>query len=322
MLQLDVTPDDPRSFRSYSMNTRSTLIGTLMFLVVILVSWRGCLGQSKMDAFFDPDEVSTHRILVADALKQICPRGLLSFDTHGNATGCHYCPPQATEHDADDLSWDLKRTFAGHFTSPDEENIVLTGRGCESHSANFGGTFVFAVNGSVPQLLHYESALITERCHKFRVAKSMDMLVCVDDWGAQVTLWSYVYLVKFHQNGQSNVQHIFETVDKSRQACGIDFFDGRNTSVQKSGITALEFAEPRDKSLTTLAITATLGEKSPTDEERRACQQGKPVPLTLNTYRMTFLFDGNIFRPARESEKMLELFPKAESAEHSYSTEH
>ncbi len=127
--------------------------------------------------------------------------------------------------------------------------------------------------------------------------------------------------MKFHQNGRSDVEHIFETVDKSRQTCGIDFFDGSDTSVQKSGITALEFVEPREKS-PTLVITATLGEKNPTDEERRACQQGKPVPLTLNSSRMKFFFDGGIFRPASESEKTLELFPKAESTEDSYSSKH
>jgi len=272
-------------------------------------------SQSKTHSFFDVDETSTHRALVTNALEQICPERRLSRDAGGNATGCSECPRQTTEHDAKDLNWTLSRAFTGHFTSVGENNFVLSGLGCEDHNANFGGTFIFTVRGSALKLLDYRSGLITETCHKFRAPGSPDMLVCTREWGAQVRLWSYVYLVKFRQDGESEVQHIFEVLDVSRQPCGIDFYDDSDTTVQKAEINSLSLGDSGGKR-PALVITARVGEKNPSDEERRVCQQEqKPIPLTLKTYRLEFTFEDGGFRPSSESKDALKLFPNPDSDE-------
>jgi hypothetical protein len=297
------------------MTNISKAICILALFILASVGSPDCHGQSKLHSFFDSDETSTHRALVTNALQQICPEGQLSRDPQGNARGCSECPLQTTEHDAKGLDWTLSRAFTGHFTSVDEENIVLSGVGCEPHSANFGGTFIFAVNGPALKLLEYSSGLITETCHKFRVPNSPDMLVCTHNWGAQVTLWSYVYLVKFRQDGRSDVQHIFEVLDMSQQPCGIDFYDDSETTVQKAEITSLSLANSGEKR-PALVITARLGEKTPNNEERRACQQEqKAIPLTLKSYQLEFTFEDGVFRPSPESKKSLKLFPNPESDE-------
>jgi hypothetical protein len=148
-----------------------------------------------------------------------------------------------------------------------------------------------------------------------------DMMVCTDDWGAQVTLWSYVYQVGFGQHGEGKVSHIFEVIDKSRQTCGIDFYDDSPTTVQKSQIMALEVGNAKDGA-PNLSITATLGERNPSEEERKACQQGKPIPLALNSYRLKFNFNRGTFQPSAATVSRLKLFPKAETRDGAHSPEH
>jgi hypothetical protein len=299
----------------------SLVLAAVLLSLLLLADSPLCLSQKKLPTFFGPDETDPQQALLVEALKLICPQGELLRDAHGIVAGCSHCPRQTTEWDADTLVWKLKRVFTGHFSSASEENIVLSGRGCEPHAANFGGTFVFTVRDSVVKLLHYNPALITERCHKFQAQNLPDMMVCTDDWGAQVTLWSFVYLVRFDRLGESNVSHIFEIIDESRQPCGIDFFDDSPTTVQKSEITALQIGKSKDGA-PTLQITATLGEKNPTEEERKACQQGKPIPLTLKTYRLDFVFKDGTFQPSLETVSHLKLFPKPETRDGAFSPEH
>ena len=165
------------------------------------------------------------------------------------------------------------------------------------------------LRGSVPELLTYRKGLITERCRKFPVPKSADELLCMDQWGAQVTLWSYLYTVRFGKDGHSEMGYVFETIGMSRQACGINFFDESKTSVERSEISGLEFGST-NKSAPLLEVVAVLGERYPTEEERKACQRGKPVPLSVKTYQLHFLFDGDRFRATRETEDKLRQFPK------------
>jgi hypothetical protein len=299
-----------------SMSKVSAQIG--VFLVSLLFLSPICRGQDKLDAFFDPDEANAHRNEVAEALKLICPDGLMLKNQQGIVTGCQECPQGTAEQNSEGLSWDLRRVFTGHFTSANEENILLSGVGCESHSNNFGGTFMFAIEHSRVRLLHYDEGLTTERCRKFQVRNAPDMLVCVNDWGAQVTLWSYIHQVKFDDNGESEVTHIFETIDLSLQKCGINFYDDTPTFIQQSHITGMSLTNPVGEPLT-LSVTATFGKKNPTEKERKACEQGEPISLPLTSYKLKFMFNGSTFEPLSESKETLKLFPKSESPKSSYS---
>jgi hypothetical protein len=302
--------------KHYSMGKVSAQIGA--YLVSLLFLSPICRGQDKLAAFFDPDETNEHQTEVAEALELVCPDGQMLRNQQEIVAGCRDCPRGTAEQDSESLDWKLRRVFTGHFTSVNEENIVLTGLGCEPHSKNFGGTFVFAVEHSGVRLLHYDEGLTTERCRKFQVRNARDMLVCMDDWGAQVTLWSYVYQVEFDENGHSKVTHIFEMIDLSRQKCGIDFFDGTPTFIQESHVTDLSLTNPIEGPLT-LSVTATLGKKNPTEKERKACEQGEPISLPLSSYKLEFVFNGSTFEPMPKSKETLKLFPKPESPKDSYS---
>ena len=274
-------------------------------------------AQEKGTAFFDPDETSARRAQGVEALKLICPGGAIA----DNAAGCLRCPDETGMSDDSGLTWNLARVFTGHFTSTAAGNLILSGRGCESHSQNFGGSFVFVSDGAGLKLLRYDPALITERCHQFEVKREPNRLVCTDDWGAQVMLWSYVYEVSFDEDGDSNVSRIFETIDLSRQHCGIDFFTGKPTFVQESHLTGLKMGKSWT-GLPVLFIEANFGKRFPTDEERKACEHGLPIPLALPTYRLEFIFDGDTFQPSEQTKGSLKAFPKPEPPEDSYATKH
>lgn len=296
----------------------------LLLLFLLLTDPPSCPGQDQPTSFFGPDETGTQKALVVQALKLVCPQGELLQDDKGNPAGCRHCPDDTTDSnlDADTLKWDLTQAFTGHFTSAQEENLVLSGRGCEPHASNTGGTFVFAVKDSVVSLLDYNRALITEGCHRFQLQNLPDMLVCTDDWGRQDWSWSYVYSVRFDRVGESKVRHIFEVIDRSKQHCGMNFFDDSPTTVEKSEITALEAGHSEDGA-PTLLITATLGERNPTPEERKACdEEGKPIPLALNTYHLKFIFNGGVFQPTSDTADLLKLFPKPETPDQAYSPDH
>jgi hypothetical protein len=136
------------------MRSLTTPISALLFFVLSLAGSPVCLSQDKLASFFDPDEANAQKALVVEALKLVCPQTELLFSDQGNVAGCRHCPRQTTEWEADNLEWNLNRVFTGHFTSTQDENLVLTGRGCEPHSENLGGTFVFAVKDSIVRLLH------------------------------------------------------------------------------------------------------------------------------------------------------------------------
>jgi len=299
-----------------------TLAGLLLGWVAFLALAPASRGQDRLAEFFDPDEAKSRQLEVVEALKLVCPDGAITTDQQGKASGCRSCPKQTSFNGDDpDLSWDVKRAFTGHFTSTTAEDLILSGRGCEPHSENTGGSFVFVIDGSAVKLLRYDEALIAERCRKFVVRDGPDMLVCTDDWGAQVTLWSYVYQVAFDGDGDSDVHRIFETIDLSRQHYGIDFFTEKPTFIQESHLIGLKM-EKSPTGFLLLVVTADFGKRFPTAEERKACEQGTPIPLALPTYRLKFVLHGNTFRPAEPTKALLKAFPKPEPPEDSYATKH
>lgn len=87
-------------------------------------------AQEKGTAFFDSDETGARRAQVVEALKLICPGDAIA----DNAAGCLRCPEQTGMSDDSGLTWNLARVFTGHFTSTAAGNLILSGRGCGSHS--------------------------------------------------------------------------------------------------------------------------------------------------------------------------------------------
>ncbi|MFI5421409.1 MAG: hypothetical protein ACHQ1H_10625 [Nitrososphaerales archaeon] len=255
---------------------------------------------------------------VTIAISEICAPNNIVTGPNGAAMGCRTCPKGSVFQDEQSMHWDLKRALSGHFTSSDEENIILSVNGCEPHSMNFGGTFVFLRDNSKLKLLSYNGSLITERCHKLRSPDGRDFLVCQGEWGGQGSVASFIYQVVFDGKGASKTIPIFETSD-SMLTCGKDLRGKPDSPVQKSEIRTVQFKEHGSK-LSGLSVSVTLGKKQLTQAEKVACvesvknsnYQEASVSIPTKVYRIDFSYDGREFKIVPLSATTLKLFPKPE----------
>ena len=295
--------------------------GALFFLVFLLAAgtWQS-QNRTSQGLMADPSNAS--RADVNNALAEICEPNKIIREPGGNAAGCRGCPKGSGFQDEREMQWDLKRAFAGHFTSASEDNIILSSRGCEPHSMNCGGSFVFVLDQGRLKFLKYDQSLITERCHKLRFADGRDFMICQDQWGAQGSVSYFVYLVAFNQSGESKITRLFETRDWTF-TCGEDVDGSPSGPVQQSEIKSVEFHERTGGELSGLSLKVTRGKKQLTQAEKEACEQSlkksnyekTSLSVTTTEYRIHFSFDSREFKVASASKAILKLFPEPQFPE-------
>lgn len=279
--------------------------------------------QSTSHLVFESGATDVQANQIAEALADICPNGEVTKTSDGRATGCRGCPAGTAFQDerGEGWSWELRSSTAGHFTSK-ADNLLLSGAGCEPHSLDFGGSFLFILRPDRPELLTYNQGLITDHCHKLRADNGRDDLVCQNAYGGQGTTWRFVYLVSFEADGKSRREPIFTAID-TIDTCGYGPEGIEITGpVQHSEIEAVSFPDLNGDGRADLLITASLGKKLLTQGEREMCMQKTgtmnwdsyepAVAVPTKDYRIEFLFDGKRFRVTPRSEATLELFPKPE----------
>ena len=287
----------------------------LSFLCFLLVAQTARRRQAVPSPSFD---LRANPAEIGDALAEICPRNNIIWKEDGTASGCSICPAGTTFQDERGQGFELRlrRATLGHFTSPQAENIILSVVGCEPHSTNFGGSFVFVLESGRPRFLAYNQALITEPCHKLNFPNGRNFLVCRMEWGGQGMQWSYIYSVAFERDGKSEITPIFTTED-TVGTCG-EGAEGTPTGpVQRSSIENIRFPDLNGDGNADISITATLGRKLLTAAEQTTClrAQGKsdvgkgPLRVPARKYEIKFLFDGNHFKVAHDSRTTIKLFP-------------
>ncbi len=257
-----------------------------------------------------PGNSEASKTEIANAVAQICSPNEIILKS-GDPVGCQSCPSGSDFEENPTLGWHLEHVTTGHFTSANQENIILSSLGCESHARNFGGSFILLRDPVKPKLLRYNPSLITTRCHKSRFADGRDFLVCQDEWGAQEWLWSSIYAIAFDEAGTGSVfSRLFETFD-SALTCGEDSDGKPGGSVQSSKIKSVRFQE-RNGELVGLSLTVTLGKKQLSQIERDACQQNgaTPTPIPENGYSINFSVQGREFKVDPASSAAFKLFPK------------
>ena len=121
-------------------------------------------------------------------------------------------------------AWELRNTLTGHFTSAQDNELIVGGFNCDSHANNFGGSFIFSLKTGKPRLLKYDSGLITDSCHKFRYADGREFLVCRGGWTGQGENDATVFLTRFDTTGKNADTVIFTTSDATAN-CGDDSSD-------------------------------------------------------------------------------------------------
>jgi hypothetical protein len=79
----------------------------------------------------------------------------------------------------------LEAVTLGHFLSPASEDAALWMTGCESRSANFGGTILLARSAGRWTMLWYKPGVVTSLCHKVTVRSKREILVCIGSAGGR-----------------------------------------------------------------------------------------------------------------------------------------
>jgi hypothetical protein len=301
-----------------SFDTRNNMrSGMLLFLVSILLNpvltW--CQNSAVFGVHANQDAARPSD--TANAIRKVCPEEAIKRTDEGRVTGCAECPLGTAMRGEKAIDWKLEHVTRGHFTSPDSEVLLLSGRGCEPHSLSFGGTFVFALELGKPRLLEYREGLITKDCQELPLRDHRDFLVCADRWGAQGYDVSYLYSVVFDLAGKTTVQAVFETDDNVR-TCGADADGNSLGPVHHSSIKAVRFRNVNGPGPLEMSVNVALGKRVLAKAESDAClkridnpgYRDTPVPVRTEDYQLQFLFDGRRFGAARASRATQKLFPK------------
>lgn len=245
---------------------------------------------------------------VEAAARLICPAGKLTRAKDGSVSGCSVCPAGTDFRGDAGSSWDLFAKTPGHFAAANEENLVLSGSGCDSHASNFGGSFVFALEAGKVRLMRYDKGLITDQCLKFAFADGRDGLVCRGGWTGQGYNDESVAVVSFDATGKETEKVLTRTSD-STGTCG----DDGSVTVQEAAIKDFQFtaavgAEGNNDTsapakITGLTITVTVGNVS--CAQVAAEEKTKTALNAVKSYTVQFGFDGKQFKVAPESRAVL-----------------
>jgi hypothetical protein len=197
--------------------------------------------------------------------------------------------------------WGVYGTTFGHFTSPTDDNLLLSGAGCDSHAMNWGGSFLFTFNQGQPKVVRYDQGLITDKCHKFALAGGREFLVCQGGWTGQGENVSTVFSAAFDATGKDTQEFLFSTTDTGGN-CG----DPNDTQVRFTSVQDVQFTSKDPGVPSGMTITAYLADL--TCAKLLAKRAPGALPAGVKTYKIEFAFDGKEFQPSPASKATLKLF--------------
>ena len=286
--------------RALPMITQTNVLRFATMFVVLLFA-PTCWGQAAHPPMFNTASAGVAAADIEAAVATICsPRDI----TRSKAGAAKRMPrlPEGTDFSGDGHStWEMYAETPGHFTSPQDDNLILDGTGCDSHANNFGGSFVFTLKSGKPRLLKYDSGLITDECHKFTYSDGRDFLVCRGGWGGMGENDGFVFAAAFDATGKSAAAYLIKVTDTTA-TCG----DDPAVGVQESDIKDIKFSTKDSGEITGLTVTATLG--YPKCSQVKAEEKTRKPSSAVKTYEIEFLFDGKHFQVAPASKAALERF--------------
>jgi hypothetical protein len=260
-----------------------------------------CSSQSTPTIQMNTANAGVQAADIEAAVATLCAPTDITRRNDGSISGCRVCP-EGTDFSHDGHSdWGLFADTPGHFTSPQDDNLLLDGSGCDSHASNFGGSFMFSLKSGKPRLLYYDQGLDTSQCRKFSFPDGRNFLICRGGWTGQGENIANVSMVSFEANGKDVSAKLISTMD-STYTCG----DDPDVVVQDSDITDIKFLPSDSGVITGLTITATLG--SPKCSDVKSGYKSNRTPAAVKTYQIKFLFDGKHFEVAPASNAALERF--------------
>lgn len=285
------------------MTARARLLCSLLLATLLLCTSSGGRGQGQTAQSSNTAAPAASQADIEAAVAALCKPADIIRSKNGNASGCKNCP-EGTDFFGQHMGeWELRNSLSGHFTSAQNNDLILGGFHCDSHASNFGGSFIFSLKSGKPRLLKYDNGLVIEQCHKFRYADDRDFLVCRGGWSGQGEYDGYFFLTRFDATGKDSQTVIFSTRN-TEGSCG----DGSGGSVEGSDIKDAKFSATDSGELTGMTITATNG--TITCAQAKVKRAPGEEPPSMKTYEIQFLFDGKQFSVAPASKAALRVFPQ------------
>ena len=290
------------------MTYRAKILCCIVLACFLVTTSSVCRSQGRAALAPNVAPPAANQTDVEAAVSLLCKPTDIIRSQNGNASGCKSCP-QGTDFFGQNMGeWELRNTIAGHFTSAEDNELIVSGFNCDSHANNFGGSFIFSLKTGKPRLLRYDSGLITDTCHKFRYADGREFLACRGGWSGQGENDASVFLTRFDATAKNGDDMTFRTFDATA-TCG----DDSAVKVPSSGIKNIEFSSKDSGELTGMTITATFGQVT-CGEVNAKRAPGKEMP-SVKTYELHYTFNGRQFVITPESEAALKVFPQRITAE-------
>ena len=206
----------------------------------------------------------------------------------GEQSGCHVCPQQSGAPGAKTDS-SIESALAGHFLTPDSNDLLLVLYGCSPRAANFRNAFLFT-RSTTGWFVSQASGLPIGRCRKVRNRAGRDALVCFSD--ANTPDQSTGRLTAGHV-GEKELE-LDKVFDNTGGAC-----NAIGRPVIQSAIQQVSFVPGAGGKLT-LRILARCRRGQLSARSRKSCAAGPGFEdigpaLPFRTFRFDYAFNGEAF---------------------------
>jgi hypothetical protein len=262
----------------------------LLFFVIVSV----CSAQTNSSSTVAPEPPQPRPAGVESAIALICPQHEVTLDSTGKVDGCKSCPQGTDLYGNGTGPWILQHTIAGHFTSPQDQNLILNGSGCDTPDDVWGGSFVIALRGDQPSLLRYNPGISGSLCSKLSSLDGHDFMICKFRNIRQDWKYDEINFTKFDSTGKGATDYLLQSRD-STEGCQSHPRD----IVQESAITGIKFSPQSHGVITGMTVTATY--------RSFRCSR-LTTPPKLKTFQIRFAFNGKRFRVALRSRDAFELY--------------
>lgn len=228
-------------------------------------------------------------------LEAVCGQGNVAVKGQGadKNFACKTCP-SFIKNEGLPAPFTLEKVVYGSFSEAGTREVLADFSGCEPHAANWGGSVLLRRSSRGWSMVTYESGLRSSDCLKFPSQNNRDFLVCL---GGYVGM-GYVYQsLQALEIGATQVKtDLLLRVSSNVGTCKPPFYD-----IQIVDWMARDRNNDGRPDLV-IKVTEARETKATSTSESSECEERKLPNPTI--HQLTFLFDGQSFRPTPETAQL------------------
>lgn len=233
------------------------------------------------------DSITPSRKDAIAFMKSVCGKG--NFNSN-NPESCNRCPSFT----GGSGSGTLTSVVYGSFTKAGVNEAFVDLEGCEPHAGNWGGSVLLRRTNNGWSFLRYEQGLRSDRCLKFKTRVGRSSLVCEGSYtqGGFVNTWLDALEIGSTKNTTTRLLKVTSNIGSCRPPyyeMQVADFKLQDTNKDGKNDLVIKVNEAREKA----GISRS---------DDQLCDTQLPKP---NLHQLTFLFNGQSFRPTTETAKFV-----------------